>query len=161
MQSLNLRKTAQDQFLPVKLISSEEPFSAQAQRGASLGLCRTLQVLSPSSIDAATVSICKPLATEEGLILTILDIFPHKKQASRQRYMGKTSGSPALQQCLSEKQRSSHSSCFGEQRTREAWLSRHTSGRRPQSISHGLVPVWLPSSEMRLGSCDLAVIKGR
>lgn len=102
MQSLNLRKTAQDQFLPVKLISSEEPFSAQAQGGASLGLCRTLQVLSPFSIDAATVSICKPLATEEGLILTILDIFPHKKQASRQRYMGKTSGSPALQQCLSE-----------------------------------------------------------
>lgn len=122
MQSLNLRKTAQDQFLPVKLISSEEPFSAQAQGGASLGLCRTLQVLSPSSTDAATVSICKSLATEEGLILTILDIFPHKKQASRQRYMGKTSGSLALQQCLSEKQRSSHSSCFGEQRTREEKL---------------------------------------
>lgn len=160
MQSINLRKTAQDQFLPVKSISSEELFTAQAQGGASLGLCRILQVLSPSSIDAATVSICKPLATEEGLILTILDIFPHKKQASRQRYTEKTSGSLALQQCLSE-QLTFQLFWRTKNKRREAWLSRHTSGRRPQSISHGLVSVWLPSSEMRLGSCDPAVIKGR
>lgn len=154
MQSLNLGKTTHGRFLPVQFISREEPFTAQAQRGASLGLCRILQVLYPSSINAATASFCKPLTTEGGLILSILDIFPHKNQASRRRYVGKASGSLALQQRLSEM---FTFQLFGEQRTREAWLSSHTSGRRPQPISPGLVPVWLPGVETRRGSRILAV----
>lgn len=145
-------------FLPVEFISSGESFTAQAQQGVSLSVCRTLQVLYPSSINAATVSICKLLTTEGGQILSILDILPHKKQASSQGYMGKTSGSLALQQCLTEM---FTFQLFGEQRTREAWLSIRTSGRTPQSVSHGLISVWLPSLEVRLGRSILAVLNGR